>query len=199
MIYNLISAYNYREFTYNEAQINNIFGALSEGNIDKRIDMSSIPQSYKGIINEPLIFDFSPTEKSQEKLSIPDLSVREGRLFLTDKAYDVLEPLIKNDGEFLSVTYENKIGYFFIPLRVVDVDLKITMKNEWDEITNLGFIEEDTKEYNIFRTEYDVYYRLYCQEAVKEVIENAGLTGLYITTDLATIYPHDRSEVDKLN
>lgn len=161
--------------------------------------MSNLPQSYKGVINEPLIFNFSPLQKSHEKLPIPDLSVREGRLFLSEKAYKALIFLINNHGEFLPVIYGESNGYFFTPLKVAEPDNKVTFMNDHEELGSIGFIEDEVKDYAIFRTEYDVYHHLYCQQKVKDAIENAGLTGLYITTDLATIFPRNKSEVEKSN
>ncbi|WP_444996423.1 hypothetical protein [Aliikangiella sp. IMCC44359] len=197
MLYNLISdVANYRQFGFNREQIVRIFGEISNETLNKRIDMSCIPQSYKDIVNEPLLLTFSPLKKADEKLKIPDLSVLEGRLFLSEKAYAVLESLIKNDGEFLPVIHENGSGYFFTPLQVAEPNKEVTFKNEWDEILSIGFIESDVKEYAVFRTDYDFYFHLYCQENIKQAIEKSRLTGLYITTDLATVFSQDRSEVE---
>mgnify|MGYP000067761854 CR=1 FL=1 len=127
MLYTLISDYdNYLGLCFDDEQIMRIIGDLSDDTIDKRIDVNGIPRSYKGIVNEPLILSFPIMEKADKKRKIPDLAIHVGRLFLSAKAYDVLEPLIKNDGEFLPVTYENGSGYFYIPLRVAEVDPAIT-------------------------------------------------------------------------
>ena len=200
MLYTLISDYdNYLGLCFDDEQIMRIIGDLSDDTIDKRIDVNGIPRSYKDIVNEPLILSFPIMEKADKKRKVPDLEIHVGRLFLSDKAYKILKPLIENDGEFLPVTYENGSGYFYIPLRVAEVDPAITHKDEWGEIVSLGFDEEHVKDWSLFRTEYNGYMRLYCQESIKETIEGAQLTGLFITNDLANIFPEERGAVAKLN
>ncbi|WGO99624.1 hypothetical protein QFX18_06045 [Saccharophagus degradans] len=200
MLYTLIhDSNNYLDFYFDDAQILRVIGELSDSTVDKRIDVNGIPRSYKGIINEPLNFSFPIIEKEDKNKKIPDLVEDKGRLFLSARAYKVLKPLIENDGEFLPVTYENGQGYFYIPLRVANVDTATTHKNEWDEIVSLGFNEEEVKDWSLFRTEYNGYMHPYCQEVLKTAIEEEQLTGLYITNDLANIFPCDRSQVAKVN
>ena len=200
MLYTLISDHdNYLGLCFDDEQIMRIIGDLSDDTVDKRIDVNSIPRSYKGIVNEPLILSFPIMEKADQKRKIPDLEVHAGRLFLSAKAYKILKPLIENDGEVLPVTYENGSGYFYIPLRVAEVDPAVTHKDEWEEIVSLGFSDENVQDWSLFRTEYNGCMRLYCQEAIKEAIEDAQLTGLYITNDLANIFPEDRASVTRIN
>ncbi len=197
MIYNLITDNDsYREFGFDIPQLQKIFGS---GVVRNRIDMYCLPFNFKNIIKEPLELSFIPLKKADAELPIPDLSVRSGRMFLSKQAYSVLFPIIKDCGDFLPVNYALGSGYFFIPLLVAKVDNHVTQMNEWEEITSLGFIEEDVKEYPIFRTDYDTYYRLFCQEPIKKAIEDNNLTGLYITNDLANVFPEDRSSVEKAN
>lgn len=200
MLYTLISDYdNYLDFHFDDEQILRVIGELSDETVDKRIDLNSIPRSYKGVINEPLKFSFPIVEKGDEKKELPDLAVDKGRLFLSIKAYESLKPLIENDGEFLPVTYENGSGYFYIPLRVAEVDPATTHRDQWEEIVSLGFDEEHVKDWSLFRTEYNACMSLYCQEKIKKAIEEDQLTGLYITNDLANIFPEDRSTVARIN
>lgn len=200
MLYTLISAYDdYLGLCFDDEQIIRVIGDITDDTLDKRIDVNGLPRSYKGVIDELLNFSFPVMEKADKNKNMPDLEVHLGRLFLSEKAYQVLKSVIENDGEFLPVTYENGQGYFYIPLQVAAVDPNLTRKNEWDEIVNLGFNEDQVKDYALFRTEYNGYMRLYAQESVKNIIESEKLTGLYITNDLANIFPEDRGSVAQIN
>jgi hypothetical protein len=200
MIHKLIfDSENYLDFFFDEEQIEKTLGEMTLENRDDHINLNHAPRSFKDIFKEPLIFNFSPVSKEDKNKPIPDIVVDMGRLFLNQKAYDVLWPLIKDDGEFLPVRYQEHNGYFFIPLQVVQPDKKVSIKNEWEDMVSLGFHEDEVKKFSIFRTEFDAFIGLYCQDSIKDAIEQAALTGLFITCDLANIFPQDRSEVDKPN
>jgi len=87
----------------------------------------------------------------------------------------------------------------FTPLKVAEVDKNLSRKDEWNNILSLAFDKIQVKNWSVFRTEYNNYMSLYCQESVKQAIEDAQLTGLYITNDLANIFPEDRGSVVPLN
>lgn len=200
MLYTLIhDSNNYLEFHFNLDQIWRILEEYGDDHIDNRIDVNGEPKSFKNIIKEPLSLSFPLVDKKDKNKKVPDIDISSGRLFLSDKAYRVLKPLIENDGEFLPATYENGEGYFYIPMQVAKVDPSITHKDEWDEIVAIGFDEEHVKNWSVFRTEYNGYMHLYCQESIKIAIEDAQLTGLFITNDLANIFPEERGSVTKLN
>ncbi len=204
MLYRLTFDSNqYLDLMFDSAQIKRIIGDVSDETIDKRIDMNAIPRSYQGIINEPLKLTFPVVDKADKKKTLPDLVVCDGRLFLNEHAYTVLEPFLKNDGEFLPVDYENGEGYFYTPLQVAEkvnaLDTKLSSRNAWGDIDNLVFDEDKVKAWSVFRTEFDGYMGLFCQESVKESIEKENLTGMYITNDLANIFPEDLANVTKLN
>ena len=200
MIYKLLFNHKkYLNFYYDEKQLKRILGARTRTNFEKYINYYNGPVNFCDIFKEPLNFDFSSSDKQDSKKEIADLCIAAGRLFMSQNAYDRLKPLIENDGEFLPVNYQSGKGYFFNPLQVADTNPELTRKDEWEEIVSLDFHEEDTKSYSIFRTRYDAYRGLYCQESIKNAIEAHKLTGLYITTDLANIFPEDRSSVEKAN
>ncbi|WP_444998451.1 hypothetical protein [Aliikangiella sp. IMCC44359] len=200
MIYRLIfNHHKFLNFRFDEEQLEDILGEPTDENFDSFINYNNAPKVFKEIYTVPLNFNFSIDHKEDKGKTIADLCVVNGRLFLSQRAYDILLPLINEDGEFLSVRYQEGNGYFFTPLSVVDVDPKITLKNEWGDIENLGFNEKDVEKYAVFRTRYDGYIGLYCQDRVKQAIEDNSLTGLYITTDLANIFPEDRASVEKAN
>lgn len=204
MLYTMILDHNnYLPMAWDTAQIESIVGA-SMAAMDKRIDMwGGVPRSYKDIYKEPLRVSFPKTSKENKNCEIPDIAHTHGRLFLNPKAYEVLKPLIENDGEFLPLIYENGEAYFFNPLRVAEdvdgLDKALTCRNEWGDIDHLALHEEKVKDWAAFRCEYNNFNSLICQQHIKDAIENAGLTGLYITPDLANIFPEDRSAVTRVN
>ncbi|WP_444997762.1 hypothetical protein [Aliikangiella sp. IMCC44359] len=200
MIYKLISdGDEFLDFKFDHEQIKQLLEKSGSCSRESRISVNNSPRRFGDVYSEPLNFEFIPMFKKQKEKPIPDLSVRDGRLFLSQESYRVLYSLIKNDGELLPVKYQKGDGYFFTPLSVASVDPQVTKKNEWGDIVSLGFEENSVKNYAVFRTEYDGFTGLYCQENIKQAIEDNNLTGLYITTDLANIFPEDRSTVEKAN
>ncbi len=204
MLYTLIfDSNNYLEFYFDEEQIKNILGEMDEDNAEKHINLNNQPYSFKKLFNEPLNFDFCPVGKEDQSSSVPDIAIASGRLFLSQRAYDVLYPLINSDGEFLPVTYQKGNGHFFIPFRVAeDVDAinkELSVENAWNYFDYLVFYEEKVKDWSIFRMKHDGYMSVYCQENIKEAIEQADLKGLYITNDLANIFPEEQSTHSKSN
>ena len=203
MLYTLIHDSNtYREFHFERNQIYRMLEEYGDDHIDNRIDVNGEPKSFKYIVKEPLHISFPTIQKSDKNKKIPDLDVNSGRLFLSLSAYKTLKPLIENDGEFLPVRYENGQGYFYIPLRVAEekaINSELSKENHWNYFDHLVFHEEQVKNWSLFRIRRGGYKSLYCQEAIKTAIENAGLTGLFITNDLANIFPEERSAIAKLN
>ncbi|WP_444998433.1 hypothetical protein [Aliikangiella sp. IMCC44359] len=200
MIYKLLFDHKkYLNFYFDEDQLQSLLGKRTRENFNKYINYYNAPVQFHEVFKEPLNFNFSSTHKDDEEKDIADLCVAAGRLFMSEKAYKHLQPLIKNDGEFLQVSYQKGKGYFFNPLQSVAIDPKQSRRDEWEEIISLGFNTNDIKDFLIFRTEFDYYRGLYCQKPIKQAIENNNLTGLYITTDLASIFPEDRSSVEKSN
>lgn len=199
MLYTLIADSNkFLGAAIDSTSVEEMVGSLRGERRNDRIDVNHVPRSWSGVFTEPVLVNFTQIEKGGEK-TIPDIGEFQGRLFLNKKAYKVLEPLIKEDGDFIAAKTSDGDGYIFTPLRVADVDKKVTVKNEWDEIVSLGFEEEQVKDWMLFRTEYNGYMRLYCGDTIKNAIENANLTGCYITSDLANIFPEERGNVADLN
>lgn len=196
MLYNLIfDPDRYRSFHFDDDQITRIIGELDDDTVDKRIDINGVPRRYQELIREPLSLSFPIVDKADKEKPIPDLNVFQGRLFLSNKAYNVLKPLLEEDGEFLTVTYEMGVGYFFTPLKVAEdveaIDWSISKENQWNYFDRLTFHEDRVKDWSVFRMRHDGYLNLFCQEAVKRAIEKEGLAGLYITNDLASVFPQD--------
>ncbi|GAB2196146.1 hypothetical protein [Sessilibacter sp. MAH4] len=180
-IYNNGKKYGYLGFDWK--QIISEFGE----SMDTRFDVNEFPRSYKSLWKTPIRVSFDDCEGLNGS-AIPDIAEHQGRLFLNTKAYDALYDLLKNDGEFLPVVYELGEGFMFNPLSLAnsqsDLDLKLCVKNEWGDVENITFNEDNVKRFTIFKTEYDRYYSVYCQDCVKTAVEQSGLKGVIFTPDL---------------
>lgn len=190
MLYTMVQDSNkYRSLLWDDKQITSLVGAQD---MEKRIDMWNSPRSFKGLFSETLRVNFSALSKLSENLLIPDMCVFQGRLFLNPKAYDALEKLIAQDGEFLPVTYELGDAYIFTPLRVAEqanaLDTKLSRKNEWGDLENLAFHEEQVKDWAVFRAEYDLFMSLQCQQSVKDAVDKAQLGGVFFTRELGNTF-----------
>lgn len=204
MLYTLIyDSKNYREFHFDQNQIVRILDQEGYSDIEHRIDVNGEPKSFKYLVKEPLILTFPIIEKADKNKKIPDIEVSSGRLFLSEKAYQVLKPALENDGEFLPVTYENGQGYFFTPLHVAEdvdaINTELSQENGWNYFDHLVFYEDRVKEWSLFRMRHDGYRSVFCSNEIRQIIEDKQLTGLYITNDLANIFPEERSDVADLN
>ena len=175
---------NFAAIGFDEKQITDMCGDIPRD----RFDFHNIPKSFKGIITTPLNIDFSGDCDGLTGTAIPNLQVFHGKMFLSEKAYQAIGDLISNDGEFYPVTYENGKGYIFNPLSIAEdvdgLDKALSIKNEWDDIENIAFHEDKVKQFALFRTAFDTYINLYCNEDVKNAIEKADLKGLNITPEL---------------
>ncbi len=173
----------YRSIGFDRDQSFEVFG----DNIRNHFDVNFEPKPYLSTW-KTLDVSFADDGSGLSGDLIPDISERDGRLFLSQNAYDVLKPLLKNDGEFLPVNYDNGQGYFFNPLSLAEnvdgLDENRSIKNEWGDIENTAFHEDRVKNFMIFRTKFDSYISAYCQEELKSAIEQAGLKGVFFTPDL---------------
>jgi len=154
--------------------------------------ISRAPVPYAGVWKEPLAVRFAAGEEAEGEV-VPDLEVRWGRLFFSEKAHEALNVDLKQDGEFLPVVYEGGTGYIFNPLTVAEdhdaLDEKATARNEYGDLESLGFIEEKLPAGTmVFRTEADTYNGVFCTDAFKRAVEDAGLVGVYFQPDLANIF-----------
>lgn len=189
MLYTILYADNCLGAVIDGDQVDSLVG---ESDMDKRIDFNHEPRSYRGVFSEPLNVKFDELHKTDKGKSIPDIALFQGRLFLGSKAYEVLKPLIENDGEFLPAVYQLGQGYIYTPLRVAEdidaLDEKLSRKNEWGDVENLAFDETKVADWTLFRARFNAYCTLQCQEAVKDAVESAGLTGLSFTPELGQIF-----------
>ena len=146
------------------------------------------PKKYAAIW-APLHIEFLAYEGRKTSIT-PDISENFGRLFLSEKAYKVLKELLESSGELLPVTYgTNNKGYIFNPLITAEetnaLDTRLTTYDEYDNLTNFGFIEDALKTTTIFKTKLDCFKGIFCLDAFKQAYETAGLTGITFHPDVA--------------
>ena len=171
---------------YDENQIVRLCGKTPRD----RFDFLGVPRPYKDILTETLTINFSDNSDGLAGIDIPDIQVFHGRMFLSERACNVLKNLIQNDGELIPVVYEKGDGYIFNPLSVAEtvdgLDASLCIKNEWGDIENIGFYEDRVSVYAIFKTKLDTFINTYCREDVKIAIEKAPLTGVIIALELGS-------------
>lgn len=168
-------------------------GGLRDGRLNDRIDVNHEPRSWQSVFSGPVPVLFLILNKDDKNKAIPDIAEFQGRLFLNEKAYGTLKQFIEKDGDLIPAMSESGNGYIFTPLRKAEdvdaLDRKLSKKNDWGDVEHLVFIEDKLESFSLFRADYTNCMRLYCQEAIKNAITNGGLSGLYITNDLANIFP----------
>ena len=155
------------------------------------IHIKRSPVKYSEVWKEPLRLDFGPEEETIYE-EIPDLSVYDGRMFFSVKAFQALGDELRQDGEFLPVTYAGGSGYLFNPLTIAENfgarDDRLTVLNEFDEAQSIGFIENKLPVGTmIFRSTISAYYDVFCTDELRLAVERAGLTGVIFHPDLADI------------
>ena len=189
MFYTIYS--NYSDFLhlgFDEDQMERLFG---DDHPRYRFDYAVDGISFKDKIKENIIIEFVATRKELKGKLIPDiqiLSFHNSGIFLKPKAYEAVKDIIKDDGEFIPVTYEEGEGYIFNPLRMAEdvdgLDKKLCIKNEWGDVENITFHEDRVKNFSVLKTKFDHCNNVYCREDVKLAIEAAKLQGVTFTPEL---------------
>ena len=175
---------NYAYIGFDRDEIEEKFG----DDMSTHIDMSCKPRPDLASW-QPINVSLSgaPGEITGSKTA--DIMQFKGKLFLSLHAYEVLLPVIQNDGEFLPVTYENGEGYIFNPLSLAEsvdgLDESKSKKTGKRDITRIHFHEERVSQFSIFKTEFDNYISVICNESVKTIIEAANLKGVEFREELA--------------
>lgn len=146
------------------------------------------PLPYSQVWTSPLHIQFK-SDRSTVNSVIPDLSARNGRLFLSQKAKAILADTLTPYGEFLPVTYDGGEGYIFNPLCVAEslglLDDNLTSYDENGNLENFSFIENGVSEAGLFRAEIDTFQGIFCNEACKNLIQTSDLKGVYFHLDVS--------------
>ena len=139
-----------------------------------------------------ICFGAAPGSKATQR---PDLAVTSGRLYLSERASGVLRALVDGCGELLEVADESGSGYLLNILRLAEqvdgVDTRLSRKNAYGDLEHLVFHEDRVAAMPVFRTAFDDYFGIYCGDAFKDAVEQAGLTGLRFGVDLGNPFPPD--------
>lgn len=204
MLYTVLSdSRQYLGAVIDSDYVASIVGGLRGSRIDDRIDVNHQPRTWRGVFPDPIPVTFPVLSSDDKSKTIPDIAEFQGRLFLNEKAYQALKQVIEKDGEFILATVDGGKGYIFTPLRkaedVEGLDSSLSKKNEWEDVEHLVFVEDQVRDFNLFRAEYTACMRLYCQESFKDAVQNAKLSGLYFSPDLANIFPEERNSVTRIN
>lgn len=150
--------------------------------------MDERPLSYKDQW-QPMEIAFSDAFGGSQKPT-PDISLNVGKIFISEKAYDLLKEVISKFGELLPVSYEGKKGFIFNGLTTVNTDEKLSINDPMNDRFSIKFSQDSIEDISIFKAEID-YDGYFCNDEFKEIIENNGLTGLNFSTDVGNPFPEE--------
>ncbi len=143
------------------------------------------PKSYRDVW-KPLEIEFRPCEGSKAT-EVPDVSENFGRLFLSERAFEVLGELLGQCGECLPVTFGGRKGYIFNPTLTAEqagaVDNQLLSYDEHGNLSHFGFKEPNLLGVHVFKTELDLYKGVFCLESIKAAFTDANLTGIVFSED----------------
>lgn len=130
--------------------------------------------SYHNISLQPWWRGVSSTFKAnfdRTEDPIPDISVWLGNacLVLSEKSYSSLHKALVNSGEFLTVECDGLNFYIF---------------NCLDMVENFDFSGTAANQKLIFKTALDNCTELYCTDQFKKLLENMGLKGIHISSEI---------------
>ncbi|MFC1750818.1 hypothetical protein ACFL2V_18660 [Pseudomonadota bacterium] len=182
--------FNFQLITISSGEI---LGKLGE---EYPFHIDPTPKSYAAVWN-PLVVEYYDSSENKTPAQIPDITIDSGRLYLSEEAYEGLADILSPFGEFLPILVLQKNAYVFNPLKIAEdiggVNTKLSFKNDWGDLESLAFHDDKVKEFVVFRSEFDGYMGLFCQEAFKLKIEALGLQGIIFSKDLGNIFPSDPS------
>ena len=153
---------------------------------DNLIQIECDPREYAPIWKK-LSVRFEPALGGKSNKPIPDLQVHSGHLFLSERALKALKDVLEPYGELLPVIYSSeneapKEGAIFNPLKVVSANEKRSTKDSFGEVASLLFDTEDL----IFKTDFDDYFGVYCNDVFTGIVIHDELFGLIVTEDLSS-------------
>lgn len=112
--------------------------------------------------------------------------MEDGRLVLTEYATEVLKIFLIN-GELLEIKYDGNTGFIFNPLKILEENTKLSLRDKNGDISSLVF-DDDAP---VFKTEFDRYHGVYCNQNFKDAVESAGLKGAVFSVDLSGLFVTD--------
>lgn len=118
------------------------------------------------------------TKHLNRNKDIPDIYANDGHLFLSQKAKDTLELPLRDRGEFLPM--RGQCQWMFNPLRLIEV----TTNSVMDELLRLPRHIEFDREELIFRTPFDDYIGIYCNDEFVKLCVDNDLKGIVFDSEL---------------
>lgn len=147
---------------------------------------------------KPFEIEFCDLENSASV--VPDLSLRIGKLYCSERAYDALKEILSPHGEFLPVLHFTGKGYIYNCLEVAEkldaINEKLSMHKPLEGCFSIVFNEDRLKNINAFKCEVD-FNGLFCQSSVKAIVESENLTGIEFVEDVGHPFPPDADMVDR--
>ncbi|GAA5445425.1 hypothetical protein Misp06_03628 [Microbulbifer sp. NBRC 101763] len=138
---------------------------------------------------QPMEVDFDDAFGGKKK-EIPDISLNVGKLFLSEKAYNLLKDKLSKFGELLPITFEGKKGYIFNGLTTVKTDEKLSIHDPLNDRFSIEFNENNIEEISIFKAEID-FNGYFCNDELKNIIESNNLTGINFSIDVGNPFPEE--------
>lgn len=122
----------------------------------------------------------------------PDLTLWGSKpvLVINQRAFDALEPVLKGYGEFLPAPCNGEPYWLFNSLTPKSADSTTSEAIVEDAmqvgLKSLNFSEATIAGAPLFKTDFDLFTSLFCDEYFKKLVESNNLQGLEFRTDLAT-------------
>jgi len=133
---------------------------------------------------------FSDAFGGKNKKELPDISLNVGKLFLSEKAYNILKDLIENNGEFLPVKYDDKKGFIFNGLTTINHNEELSIHDPMNDRFSVVFDNSEVGCNSIFKAEID-FDAYFCQNELKQIVEKNNLTGINFSQDIGNPFPEE--------
>lgn len=152
---------------------------------------------YEQPFNGTNLSEFWPEELAcnflhESKDTYQDINSFDGWLVLTLKAYNILKDYLLDYGEFLKVNAEGTPLVIFNPCKFGKENLQLCEKEYIDGVDigfkSISFDEDDVKNKLIFKSKITDCAVLYCNEKLKNIIEENQLAGIIFDSDINNIY-----------
>lgn len=124
---------------------------------------------------------------------LPDITQWSGNdLILSDKTKQLLDNLLKDNGEYYPLAGLGKTYWFYNPIKrlgneVINLEKTTSLyfdDGSWDKLENLVFKNDAEKIVPaLFTLEIDYGVKLYCNNVFKKGIEKHGLTGIIFSAE----------------
>lgn len=120
-----------------------------------------------------------------------DINSLDGVLVLNTRAYEILKDSLEDYGEFLKVRADGVLLIVFSPLVFGNENIELCEKEYIDGI-EVGYksivFNDDVEDKLIFKSKLSGCSILYCNERLKNIIEENSLTGISFDSEINNIY-----------